>query len=189
MKRLVNRRNRRDDRLLERPCRRDQMIDHIGAGTGFDGKACTPGVAGNALDLDAGLDRRVECAGIALEVLGHLLLAREPVLIHGEFKAGKPVMPGRTVGHQRVPAATAPRLGNAVFFKHRCSMPRRLRCSLVATPACPAPTTSVSISMIFLSSRHPSAGDLRRVDVRKWMKPRRAGAKKPYAIRRRASSQ
>ncbi|KPW99105.1 Uncharacterized protein ALO75_05350 [Pseudomonas syringae pv. coryli] len=119
MKRLVNRRNRRDDRLLERPCRRDQMIDHIGAGTGFDGKACTPGVAGNALDLDAGLDRRVECAGIALEVLGHLLLAREPVLIHGEFKAGKPVMPGRTVGHQRVPAATAPCLGNAVFFKHQ----------------------------------------------------------------------
>src|SRR6202035_180042 len=49
------------------------------------------------------------------KILGDLLLGRKPVRIDvRKFHAGKSIMPGRTIGHQRVPSLRAPAFRDTV---------------------------------------------------------------------------
>jgi hypothetical protein len=94
-------------------------------------------------------------AYVLLEVVGHLVLAGEGVGVEVEFQAREAVVPGRAVGDQRVPAAGAPGLGDAVALQYQVRHASLLRCSLMATPAWPAPTTRVSISRLFSVMSEP----------------------------------
>ena len=98
--------------------------DHTGgfdhAFGGFDGE---PGATDIALDLqhiDAGADRGVEFFRVGFEVIGHPLFRGKAVRAQVvECQAGKAVVPGRAIGHQRIPAAGAPAFGDAVTFQHQ----------------------------------------------------------------------
>lgn len=73
----------------------------------------------DALDLDPGAHGGVDHSGVVFEILRHPFLGREglggQVL---ELQAGKAVMPGGTVGNQRIPALGPPAFGDALAFKH-----------------------------------------------------------------------
>ncbi len=68
--------------------------------------------------LDAGADRRRDLLRIGDEIVRHLLLRHEGIGIAGKRHVGKPVVPGRPVGDQRVPAVRAPAFGDPVALEH-----------------------------------------------------------------------
>ena len=119
---------------LKKPCRRrhqgrrhrglkgaggdDKAPRDQAAGGGFDGKSRRPDARLGAAHLNPGTDRRVDHLGIGDQIARDLFLWREALRVEpGEGKIGKAVMPGRTVGDQRVPTPGAPRLGDSMFFK------------------------------------------------------------------------
>ena len=109
----------RDHRHLERPRGRDHVagLDHaLGR---FHREARPALVARDPPDLHAGAHGRLDLADIVLEVVGHLVLAGKAVAVALELQARKAVMPGRPVGHQRVPAPRAPGLGDALALQHQ----------------------------------------------------------------------
>ncbi|MNO84533.1 hypothetical protein D3C76_758760 [compost metagenome] len=115
----VFRRDGRDHRLLERAGGGDHAVGANHAFIGFDGKTGAVAVAQHFLHFDAGAYGQVVLAYVLLEVVGHLVLAGEGVGVEVEFQAWEAVVPDRAVGHQRVPAASAPGLGDAVALQHQ----------------------------------------------------------------------
>ncbi|MNN41141.1 hypothetical protein D3C81_1552410 [compost metagenome] len=112
--------NRRDHRALERAGGDHHLLrfDHPVAGLHSETRAIA--VAHHLGDIDAGADRRVERAGVGFEVIGNLVLAGEGVRVQAfEFQAREAVVPGRAVGDQRIPAASAPGFGNALALQHQ----------------------------------------------------------------------
>lgn len=112
--------DRRDHRALERTGGHHHLegFDHPVAGV--HGEARAVGVTHHLPDFDAGADRCVELAGVGFEVVGHLLLAGKGIGVQAfELQAGKAVVPGRAVGHQRIPAPGAPGFGDTVAFQHQ----------------------------------------------------------------------
>ncbi|MNM82084.1 hypothetical protein D3C81_941070 [compost metagenome] len=71
--RAVCRRNRRDDRTLERTGRRHHAIGLNHAFGGFDGEAWTITVAYDFFDFHTGTNRRFEFLGVGFEVSRHLI--------------------------------------------------------------------------------------------------------------------
>ena len=69
-------------------------------------------------DLDTAPDRRVDLLRVGLEVVRDLVLGRERIRVEvRELETGKAVMPGRSVGDQRVPPLGAPTLGDAMALE------------------------------------------------------------------------
>ena len=64
------------------------------------------------------MDGRIDLLGVALQVVGDLVLGGEAIGRAAEFQAGEAVMPGRAIGDQRIPARAAPVLRNAVALQH-----------------------------------------------------------------------
>ena len=109
----VLRDDRRDQRLLERAGRRDDVarLDRAVARLGPEaGPALVPA---HGEHLDAAADRCVDLSRVGLEVLDDLLLGGEPIPIDVELQPGEPVMPRGPVRDQRVPPLRAPPLGDA----------------------------------------------------------------------------
>ena len=66
-------------------------------------------------DLDTAADGGLDLLCDGFEIFDDPVLGGKAVGINvGEFQTGKPVMPGRAVGDQRVPSFRAPALGNPV---------------------------------------------------------------------------
>ncbi|MCY1409681.1 hypothetical protein D9M71_250370 [compost metagenome] len=66
----------------------------------------------------AGTHRRVEFSGIGFEVLGNLIFRCKGIGVQAvEGQAREAVVPGRAVGHQRIPTAGAPGFGDTVFLQ------------------------------------------------------------------------
>ena len=71
------------------------------------------------LHLDAGAHGGLQLFHVGFEVVGHAFLGRKGFRRNAfECEAGKPVMPGRAVGDQGVPALRTPAFGDAVAFQH-----------------------------------------------------------------------
>ncbi|MNC20460.1 hypothetical protein D3C75_684080 [compost metagenome] len=115
----VFRRDGRDHRLLERAGGGDHAVGANHAFIGFDGKTGAVAVAQHFLHFDAGAYGQVVLAYVLLEVVGHLVLAGEGVGVEVEFQPREAVVPDRAVGHQRVPAAGAPGLGDTLALQHQ----------------------------------------------------------------------
>ncbi|MNM91050.1 hypothetical protein D3C81_1033380 [compost metagenome] len=116
---FILRRDRRDHRTLERAGGGHHAVGFDDAGGGFDRKAGPPGVAHHLPHLDAGADRRIKLLRIRLEISCHVVLAGEAVGVDVKCHAREAVVPGRAVGHQRVPAPGAPAFGNAIALQHQ----------------------------------------------------------------------
>ena len=70
-------------------------------------------------DLDAAADRRLDLLRIGDEVVGHLFLGGEGVVVEaGKGQAGEAVVPGRAVGNEAFPAGGAPAFGDTGFFEN-----------------------------------------------------------------------
>ncbi|VXC20785.1 conserved hypothetical protein [Pseudoclavibacter sp. 8L] len=85
------------------------------------GNTLAPAHLGN---LHSAADRGAEALRVLLEVVGHLILGREGVRrdaldLHGR----EPVVPGRPVGDQRIPAARPPPLGDTLPLDHEVRHP------------------------------------------------------------------
>ena len=114
----------RDHRALERPGGHHHLVGLDQAHGGLHRKARATFVAFDLEHFDTGTNGRVDLLGIGLEVGRHLILAGEGVGIQAfEFQAREAVVPGRAVGHQRVPATGAPGFGDAVAFQHQVLHP------------------------------------------------------------------
>jgi hypothetical protein len=108
-----------NDGALERPRRNDDATGFERAIGRYDRKSCPALQTLDARDLDAGADRRIEVARVGLEVIGDLILASEPVRIESfELHIREAVVPGGTIGDQRIPAAGTPAFGDAVALQH-----------------------------------------------------------------------
>ena len=87
---------------------------------GVDTKARSPGETFGAVHLHPGTDRRIEAAGIGGKIVRNLLFADKAIRrAVREHHPRKPIVPGRAVGHQRIPAPAAPGLGNTLFLQHQ----------------------------------------------------------------------
>src|SRR5262245_18730348 len=104
--------DRRDNGLLEGPRRRDHEAGADGAVRRLHPKALRTLVLLHRGDVDTAADWSADHLRIGLEVVGDLLLRHEGFRIAVELQAREPVVPGGSVGHQRVPASGAPFLGN-----------------------------------------------------------------------------
>ncbi|MCY1214686.1 hypothetical protein D9M72_265110 [compost metagenome] len=120
---FILRRDRRNGRTLERAGGGHHAVGFDDAGGGFDRKAGPPGVAHHLPHLDAGADRRIKLLRIRLEISCHVVLAGEAVGVDVKCHAREAVVPGRAVGHQRVPAPGAPCLGNTVALQDEVRHP------------------------------------------------------------------
>ena len=119
------RRNRWDDRALERTGGDHHVPGFDQPGTGVDREARTIAIALHALHFDPCADRCIEFFRIGFEVVRHLLLGGKGVRVKAcEFQARKAVMPGRTIGDQRIPAPCAPRFGDTVALQHQVRHPK-----------------------------------------------------------------
>lgn len=117
-------RNRWDHRALERTGGDHHMARFDQPGTGDDAEARAVGITLDALHVDPGADRRIEFFRIGFEVVRHLLLGGKGVRVQAcEFQAREAVVPGRTIGNQRIPASRAPRLRNTVALQHQVRHP------------------------------------------------------------------
>ena len=79
-------------------------------------------------------------------------LDREAVRVRSRSPGREPVVPCRAVGNQGVPALGAPPLGDRCAFEDDVVDAAALRCSLIAMPACPAPTTRTSTVSLDISA-------------------------------------
>ena len=71
-------------------------------------------------NLDPATDGRIDLFGIVHEIIRDLFLGGEGAGINaGKFQPRKPVMPGRAVGDQGIPAPCAPAFGNAGTLQHQ----------------------------------------------------------------------
>ncbi|MNZ86929.1 hypothetical protein D3C78_1057730 [compost metagenome] len=112
--------DRRDHRTLEGTGCHHHLVGLDHALRGFDGKARPTAVALDLLHIHAGAYRCVELAGIGFEVIGDLFLAGKGVRVQAlELKSREAVVPGRAVGHQRIPAPRTPGFGDAVALKNQ----------------------------------------------------------------------
>ena len=124
------RHHRRDHRRLERPGRGDDMVGRHHPVGRLNPEASSGGQARGALDLDATAHRGVDALRHRLEIANDAVACREAVAVAIlEFQHGKPVMPGRPVGHEAVPARGAPALCNTVTLDHQMVDPlfRKMR--------------------------------------------------------------
>lgn len=109
----VFRGNGRDHGTLERPCGNDHTMGLDHPFGGLDRETRTTDIALDPAYLNARANRRLEFARIGFEVIGDPLFRGETVRAQVvELKPWKTIVPGRPVGHQRVPASSAPCLGN-----------------------------------------------------------------------------
>ena len=127
----------REDRLLERSGRGDDIAGADRPVRSLHGEARSSGVLADRGHLDAALDRRADLLRVGDEVVGDLVLASKPVRRNvEELQAREAIVPRRAVGDQRVPA-----LRCATALRCDCAPGRgaarrsRARCSLIATPA------------------------------------------------------
>jgi hypothetical protein len=96
--------DRGDDRALKRSGRDDDVARFVGTVRGIHPEARAPDVPFHRRHLDAAPDGRVDLLRVRGEVVRDPILAGEGIRIQvDELQAGKAVMPGRTVRHQRVP--------------------------------------------------------------------------------------
>jgi len=73
----------------------------------------------DVLDLHARSDRSLDHLGVIVEILCHPVFCRKRIRVHVlEFQVRKSVVPGRTVGDERVPAHGTPVLRNAAALKN-----------------------------------------------------------------------
>ena len=108
----------RDDRALEWAGGGDEVVGLEHASRSFDTKAALLLVA-CARDGDAAADRSRNFFRVGTEVVHDAVPRRECVGVHvGERKAREPVVPGRPVGDQRVPALRAPAFSNPPPLEH-----------------------------------------------------------------------
>ena len=110
--------HRRDHRALERP-----GGGHDAAGVEHpvgrvDAEPEPAGVPADLPHLHAAAHRGLDPPGVGDEVVGDLLLGREAVGVAVEGEAREPVVPGGSVGHQRVPARRAPALRDPAPLEH-----------------------------------------------------------------------
>ena len=120
----VPRNDGRNDRGLERPGRRDHIGRLDRPLRGFGAKTRPARGAGDLQDLGPAADGRADPFGIGDEIIGHPVLAGKSIGGDvGEVHARKAVMPGRAIGHQRIPAFRSPAFGNAVPFKNKVRDP------------------------------------------------------------------
>ncbi len=110
---------RRDDRLLKGAGGDDDVIGLDGALRGGDGETGASGIAAQLGHLDAAADGGGDLFGIGDEVIGDLFLGHEGVGGGVELHAGKAVMPGGTVGDQRIPPLGAPAFGDPAALEHQ----------------------------------------------------------------------
>ena len=135
----------REDRALEGAGGGDDVLGLERALRGLDPEAGPAVQPRHRLHLDAAADRGAEPLGVGGEIVRDRLLRGEGLGVAVERHAGEAVVPGRAVRDQRIPSSAAPALGDAVPLQHEVgnAVPA-VRCSLIATPAWPAPTTSAS---------------------------------------------
>ncbi|CDX30149.1 hypothetical protein MPLSOD_120258 [Mesorhizobium sp. SOD10] len=115
---------RRDDGNLERPGRGHDAVGFDHAIRSLDAKSRTADIPLHQLDLHAAADRRVDLLGVSDEIVGDLLLGRKAVgTRHGKLHARKPVMPGRAVGDEGVPALRTPALGDPAALENEMRHP------------------------------------------------------------------
>ena len=121
---------RRDHRIVKRSCRHDDVAGgQRFAGVGLRHEAPV-GTARHLRDFNPGADRAAKACGIAFQIIGHFLLGRKAVGAgYGKGLIGKTVVPGRAIGHQRIPAPRSPMFGQACAFDHqvRSATPGQVR--------------------------------------------------------------
>lgn len=115
--------DRRDHRPLEGAGGRHHPIGLDHPRRRLDGKARAPAVAQHLAHFNAGADRRVDFLRIGFEVVRHLVLGGKAVGVDGKLQPREAVVPGRPVGHQRIPAASAPGLGHPAAFQYQVRHP------------------------------------------------------------------
>ena len=110
----------RDHWPLKRPGGRYDPLRFNHPLRGVDTKARPSDEAFGAENLHPGTDRRIEAAGIGGKIVCHLLFADKAVCrAVREHHPREPIVPGRAVGDQRIPASAAPGLGNTLLFQHQ----------------------------------------------------------------------
>ena len=83
------------------------------------GNKASARLAFDARHFHAAADRRVDHLRIVHEIVGNRFLAGKLVRPQAlELHVGKAIVPHRSVLYQRVPALTAPALGNAAALQH-----------------------------------------------------------------------
>ena len=103
---------------LERAGRGDNVLGLDLSFRRVDQKGASIRGSGRVRDFHAGADGGVHLACVFDQIVCNTLFAGEFVGSAAiELKVGKAIVPGRAIGHQRIPAARAPCFGNTVFFK------------------------------------------------------------------------
>ena len=78
-----------------------------------------PLITHHLADLNARVNRRVEFFGIGFEIVSNLVLPGKAIGIEMlKLQPRKAVVPGRSVRNQRIPAPSAPLLGNSIALQH-----------------------------------------------------------------------
>jgi hypothetical protein len=112
--------DRRNHWALKRPSGHHHSAGFYGTRGCADGKTRAADIALDRADFNAGSNRRVEFAGVGLQVLCNLLLGHKGVgRVSGKLQTRKAVMPSRPIADQRVPSFRAPALGNALALEYQ----------------------------------------------------------------------
>ena len=109
----------RDHGALERPGGGNHAVGFDHAIGRFDPEAGASNILSHFLYLDAAADGRSDLFRVGDKIIRHLLLGSKSIRIEiGELHARKPIMPGGTIGNQRVPSFRAPAFRNSVALQN-----------------------------------------------------------------------
>jgi hypothetical protein len=110
--------------VLKRTGRRHDAVGLDLACAGCDQKPTSAGLAHRVEHLNPFADRRFDHCGVIYQIVRHTILGDKGIRrLALKFHIGEPVMPDRSVGHQRIPAPAAPGFGSAVFLQHQMRHP------------------------------------------------------------------
>ena len=166
--------DRREDGTLERSRRRHDeacVDDAVGR---LHVEAGPPDVPRHRRHLDPAPDRRADLLRVGDEVVRDLVLRGEGIGIEvDELQTGEAVVPGRSVRDEGIPALRAPALGDAVPLQDEVRDTLAPRCSLIARPAWPPPTTRTSTSWLDIPTSTPNGSTTSAVQRdRRALRPR-----------------
>jgi hypothetical protein len=108
----------RDHRALERPGGGNYAGGFDHAVRGFYAETRSANIPFHFRDLHAATDGRRDQFGVSDKIVRDPFLGGKGIGIDiGELQTGKSIVPGRTVGHQRVPSFRAPAFGNSATLQ------------------------------------------------------------------------
>ena len=108
-----------DHRDLESPRRGDHVTGFDDILRCLDTKPRTTIKTRNLFYLDTGTDRGLYPVGVIDEVIGDTLFCDKIIgTVVLEFQSREAIMPGRTVGHQRIPSFRAPAFCDTISLQH-----------------------------------------------------------------------